>query len=119
MGLVSDNLITSDWAQIMTMLGVFDNINFVMLISEVEGQNKEMEMMFGISHSIKRSQMLKSKVFLSNQFSRNFWGLKFVSKIVKTPTPTQHNTTVGFDTKMTVQTPPPTTHHPQKLFRHF
>ena len=29
--------------------------------------------------------------------------------IVKTPTltPTQHNTTVGFDTKMTVQTTPP------------
>ena len=26
--------------------------------------------------------------------------------IVKTPTPTQHNTMVGFDTKMTVQTPP-------------
>ena len=38
--------------------------------------------------------------------------------IVKTPTPTQHNTTVGFDTKMTVHTPP-TTHHPQKLFSHF
>ena len=34
-------------------------------------------------------------------------GLKEI--IVKTPTPTQHNTTVGFDTKMTVQTPP--THH--------
>ena len=30
--------------------------------------------------------------------------------VVKTPTPTQHNTTVGFDMKMTVQTPP-TTHH--------
>ena len=27
--------------------------------------------------------------------------------IVKTPTPTQHNTTVGFDMKMTVQTTPP------------
>ena len=40
------------------------------------------------------------------------------NEIVKTPTPTQHNTTVGFDTKMTVHTPP-TTHHPQKLFRHF
>ena len=26
---------------------------------------------------------------------------------VKTPTPTQHNTTVGFDMKMTVHTPPP------------
>ena len=37
--------------------------------------------------------------------------------VVKTPTPTQHNTTVGFDTKMTVHTPPTT--HPQKLFRHF
>ena len=36
---------------------------------------------------------------------------------VKTPTPTQHNTTVGFDTKMTLQTPPTT--HPHKLFRHF
>ena len=30
--------------------------------------------------------------------------------IVKTPTSTQHNTTVGFDNIMTVQTPP--THHP-------
>ena len=30
-------------------------------------------------------------------------------EIVKTPTPTQHNTTVGIDTKMTVHTPP-TTH---------
>ena len=26
-------------------------------------------------------------------------------------TPTQHNTTVGFDMKMALQTPPPTTHH--------
>ena len=26
--------------------------------------------------------------------------------VVKTPTPTQHNTTVGFDMKMTVQTTP-------------
>ena len=26
---------------------------------------------------------------------------------VKTPTPTQHNTTAGFDMKMTVQSPPP------------
>ena len=34
---------------------------------------------------------------------------------VKTPTPTQHNTTVGFDTKMTVQTPPPTTQTFQAL----
>ena len=32
--------------------------------------------------------------------------LRFII-IVKTPTPTQHNTTVGFETKMTVQTPPP------------
>ena len=29
-----------------------------------------------------------------------------------TPTPTQHNTMVGFDTKMTVQTTPPPTHPP-------
>ena len=31
--------------------------------------------------------------------------------VVKTPTPTQHNTTVGFDMKMTLQTPPTTHHH--------
>ena len=31
------------------------------------------------------------------------------SFVVKTPTPTQHNTTVGFDMKMTVQTTPPHT----------
>ena len=38
-----------------------------------------------------------------------------LATIVKTPTPTQHNTTVGFDTKMTVQTPPPTTQTFQAL----
>ena len=38
--------------------------------------------------------------------------------IVKTPTPTQPNTTGWFDTKITVQTTPPT-HPPQKLFSHF
>ena len=49
-----------------------------------------------------------------------------INLIVKTPTPTQHNTTVGFDMKMTVQTPPPQPPHPpppppppQKLFSHF
>ena len=38
--------------------------------------------------------------------------LAMLLAIVKTPTPTptQHNTTVGFDTKMTVQTPPPPPH---------
>ena len=35
-------------------------------------------------------------------------------QIVKTPTPTQHNTTVGFDMKITVQTTPPT--HPHRNF---
>ena len=35
--------------------------------------------------------------------------LRFII-IVKTPTPTQHNTTVGFDHKMTVQTTPPNPH---------
>ena len=32
--------------------------------------------------------------------------------VVKTPTPTQRNTTVGFDMKMTFQTPPHPTHPP-------
>ena len=31
--------------------------------------------------------------------------------VVKTPTPTQRNTTVGFDTKMTLHTPPHPPHH--------
>ena len=34
-------------------------------------------------------------------------GEVMVNNTVKTPTPTQHNTTVGFDMKMTVQTTPP------------
>ena len=36
-------------------------------------------------------------------------------QIVKTPTPTQHNTTVGFDMKITVQTTQP--HPPTETFQ--
>ena len=43
------------------------------------------------------------------------WRVDHFLFFVKTPTPTQHNTTVGFDMKMTVQTTPPPTQTFQAL----
>ena len=48
------------------------------------------------------------KNFVTNSCEEELYAA-LVNKIVKTPTPTQHNTTVGFDMKLTVQTTPPPT----------
>ena len=77
-----------------------------------------------LPHRLNDGTSIGLQVFLRWCYRLSIWYslilllLLFLNTFVKTPTPTQQNTTVGFDMKMTVQTTPP---HPlpHKLFRHF
>ena len=55
---------------------------------------------------------------MSPDYYRRIWNIDMMNKIiVKTPTPTQPNTTGWFDTKITVQTTPPTHPPPTQTFQ--
>ena len=73
-------------------------------------QNKNWFKVNKSNDQTRRQQQIYCNVFARTKRIENS-PMSYLTRIVKTPTPTQHNTTVGFDMKMTVQTTPPPTHH--------
>ena len=77
-------------------------------------QNKNWFKVNKSNDQTRRQQQIYCNVFARTKRIENS-PMSYLTRIVKTPTPTQHNRTVGFDMKMTVQTTPPPTQTFQAL----